>query len=147
MMARRRLMDRRRKLKSELLIDVSIDVAEVPASNDPNNSVQITLEAEAAMRAFQQLRPDKRRLLEPNLIVGLTQAEISARLSISLDTVNSNIRRGVMQVRDYLQVETQLFSSKNRGRICRIEANDSSAGASSSADPPATDIFTPECLS
>jgi RNA polymerase sigma factor (sigma-70 family) len=87
--ARRRLIDRRRKWKSELMIDSCIDVADTPASSDSGASPEISLEAEAAIGALRQLRPEQRRLLELNLILGLSQSEISARLNIPLGTVKS----------------------------------------------------------
>lgn len=113
MIARRRLIDRRRKLKFELLIDSSVDVAEAAGWADPGLFPQISLEAEAAMRALTHLRPERRRLLELGLMQGLSQSEIAAQLNIPLGTVKSHMRRGLQQVREYMHIEAERVVAKN----------------------------------
>ncbi len=110
MIARRRLIDRRRKSKVELLVDSSVDIEEAEDWTDPGTSPQIHVEAEAAMRALQQLRPEQRRMLELGLVYGFSQSAISAQLGIPLGTVKSHMRRGLIQVREYMHIPVPLLA-------------------------------------
>jgi hypothetical protein len=65
------------------------------------------------MRALQQLRPEQRRMLELGFVHGLSQSAISSTLSIPLGTVKSYMRRGLLQVREYLQTEAGFVSSRD----------------------------------
>ena len=113
MIARRRLIDRRRKWKCEVSIDSSVDVADAVGWVDPGVLPQVSHEAEAAMRALQHLGPERRQMLELGLMQGLSQSEIAAQLNIPLGTVKSHMRRGLTQVREFLHIGTEGSSSKN----------------------------------
>jgi RNA polymerase sigma factor (sigma-70 family) len=120
MIARRRLIDRLRKSKFELSIDSTVDVAHDLTSSEAGISHQSSAEAEMAMGALRQLRPDQRRLLELNLLAGLTQAEISAQLDLPLGTVKSHIRRGLMTMRQYMRITPEPGSSKKRRMVSPV---------------------------
>ena len=103
MIARRRLIDRLRKKSAEPPME-STDVLESVAWSDPGTSSEISLEAEQAARALAELRPEHRQVLELGLLHGLSQSEIAARLGLPLGTVKSFMRRGLIRVREYMNL-------------------------------------------
>ena len=92
MIARRRLIDRLRKTSAE-----------------PGMEPVETLEsvAEQAARALTELRPEQRQVLELGLLHGLSQSEIAIRLNMPLGTVKSFMRRGLIQVRKYMNIDAE----------------------------------------
>ena len=60
--------------------------------------------AEAASRALGQLRPEQRQVLEMSLLQGLSQAEIATALNLPLGTVKTFMRRGLIKVREALNL-------------------------------------------
>jgi RNA polymerase sigma factor (sigma-70 family) len=106
MIARRRLIDRLRKTAAEPPMD-PVEALESVAWADPGTASQISLEAEQATRAMAELRPEQRQVLELGLLHGLTQSEIAARLSMPLGTVKSFMRRGLIKVREYMNIDAE----------------------------------------
>jgi len=100
MIARRRLIDRLRKINTEPPMDSSIEVVNSIATPDPGSTSEICIEVQRAMEALAELRSEHRQVLELGILEGLTHAEISKRLDMPLGTVKSFIRRGLMCVRD-----------------------------------------------
>ena len=111
MIARRRLIDRLRKTTSEPPMD-PVDVLDTVAWSDPGTASEISIEAEQAARALQQLRPEQRQVLELGLLHGLSQSEIAARLGMPLGTVKSFMRRGLITVREYMNVDASGVSAR-----------------------------------
>jgi RNA polymerase sigma-70 factor (ECF subfamily) len=111
MIARRRLIDRLRKATAEPPMDGE-DALESVAWADPGNSPETSIEAEQAMRALAELRPEQRQVLELGLLQGLSQSEISARLGMPLGTVKSFMRRGLIKVRDFMNIDAQGISAE-----------------------------------
>ena len=111
MIARRRLIDRLRKTSSEPPMD-PVEVLESVAWSDPGTASEISLEAEQASRALHELRPEQRQVLELGLLHGLSQSEIAARLQMPLGTVKSFMRRGLVKVREYLNVDAAGVSER-----------------------------------
>jgi RNA polymerase sigma-70 factor (ECF subfamily) len=99
MIARRRLIDRLRKTTNEPPMD-SVDVLETVAWSD------------RAARALQELRPEQREVLELGLLHGLSQSEIAARLGIPLGTVKSFMRRGLIRVREFMNIDAEGVSAR-----------------------------------
>ncbi len=106
MIARRRLIDRLRKASAEPPMD-PVETLEAVAWADPGTASETSLEAEQATRALAELRPEQRQVLELGLLHGLTQSEIAARLQMPLGTVKSFMRRGLIRVREYMNVDAQ----------------------------------------
>jgi RNA polymerase sigma-70 factor (ECF subfamily) len=106
MIARRRLIDRLRKSSSEPATD-PVEVLETVAWSDPGTASETSLEAEQAARALNELRPEQREVLELGLLHGLSQSEIAARLDMPLGTVKSFMRRGLIRVREYLNIDAE----------------------------------------
>ena len=110
MIARRRLIDRLRKTGAEPPMDNSAELLDSVAWLDPGSPAETLLEAEQARLALQELRPEQRQVLELGLLHGLTQSEIASRLKIPLGTVKSIMRRGIMRVRQYMNIDANSVS-------------------------------------
>jgi RNA polymerase sigma-70 factor (ECF subfamily) len=111
MIARRRLIDRLRKASAEPPMDAE-EVLESVAWADPGNGPEISIEAEQAMRALAELRPEQRQVLELGLLQGLSQSEIAVRLGMPLGTVKSFMRRGLIKVREFMNVDAHGISAE-----------------------------------
>ena len=111
MITRRRLIDRLRKTSAEPPMD-SVDALETVAWADPGTAPEISSEVEQATRALAELRPEQRQVLELGLMHGLSQSEIAARLGMPLGTVKSFMRRGLIKVREYLNVDAPSVSAR-----------------------------------
>jgi RNA polymerase sigma-70 factor, ECF subfamily len=106
MIARRRLIDRLRKKSAEPPMD-PVDVLDSVAWSEPGSRSETSLEAEQAMRALKELRPEQRQVLELGLLHGLSQSEIATRLGMPLGTVKSFMRRGLIRVREYMNIDAE----------------------------------------
>jgi RNA polymerase sigma-70 factor, ECF subfamily len=104
--ARRRLIDRLRKRSAEPPMDPA-EVLETVACADPGNPPETSTEAGQAARALATLKPEQRQVLELGLMHGLTQSEIAARLGLPLGTVKSLMRRGLLRVREFMNVDAE----------------------------------------
>ncbi len=110
--ARRRLIDRLRKTTAEPPMD-PVEVLEFMTWPDSGTASEVSLEAEQAMRALAQLRPEQRQVLELGLLHGLSQSEIAARLSMPLGTVKSFMRRGLIRVREFMNIDDERVSARS----------------------------------
>jgi RNA polymerase sigma-70 factor (ECF subfamily) len=106
MIARRRLIDRLRKKSAEPPMDPP-EALESLAWADPGLTSEQSIEAEQCARALKTLRPEQREVLELGLLKGLSQTEIAAKLGMPLGSVKSFMRRGLMRLRESLQVDPQ----------------------------------------
>jgi len=111
MIARRRLIDRLRKTTSEPAMD-PVEALESVAWSDPGTASETSLEAEQAARALQELRPEHRQVLELGLLHGLSQTEIAARLGMPLGTVKYFMRRRLIKVREFLNIDAKSVSER-----------------------------------
>jgi RNA polymerase sigma-70 factor, ECF subfamily len=111
MIARRRLIDRLRKTSAEPPMDPleSLDAVSGAATSQ---SSETAVEAEQATRALAELRPEQRQVLELGLLHGLSQSEIAARLNMPLGTVKSFMRRGLIKVREQMNIDAEGVSSR-----------------------------------
>ena len=107
-LARRRLIDRQRKLRRnpepQSIEEGDIDF---PA---PRSAPQLEL-AEDGARAtacLEKLRQNEREVLELSIYHGLTQTRIAERTGVPLGTVKSLIRRALVQLRNCMQFSRQL---------------------------------------
>jgi RNA polymerase sigma-70 factor, ECF subfamily len=100
------MIDRLRKTTAEPPMD-PVDALESVAWADPGTASETSLEAEHAARAMAELRPEQRQVLELGLLHGLTQSEIATRLQMPLGTVKSFMRRGLMKVREYMNIDAK----------------------------------------
>ncbi|HXI77305.1 MAG TPA: sigma-70 family RNA polymerase sigma factor [Steroidobacteraceae bacterium] len=111
MIARRRLIDRLRKTSAEPPMD-PVEALESVAWADPGTASQTSVEAEQARRALAELRPEQRQVLELGLLHGLSQSEIAAQLGLPLGTVKSDMRRGLIKVREYMNMDAESVAAR-----------------------------------
>ena len=109
--ARRRLIDRLRKTTNEPPMD-PVEVLETTAWADPGSASETSQDAELAARALQELRPEQREVLELGLLHGLSQSEIAERLGMPLGTVKSFMRRGLIRVREFMNIDADGVSAR-----------------------------------
>ena len=104
MIARRRLIDRLRRHQRQPEFD-SLDHENAPElGSDAHNRLERDTEARLAAEALDQLRPEQRRLVELSVLKGIPHGEISESTGIPLGTVKSHIRRGLIALREALDV-------------------------------------------
>jgi RNA polymerase sigma-70 factor (ECF subfamily) len=89
-----------------------IEALETVAWSDSSISSETSMEAEQATRAMAELRPEQRQVLELGLLHGLSQSEIATRLKMPLGTVKSFMRRGLIKVREHMNIEAEGVSAR-----------------------------------
>lgn len=107
MIARRRLIDRRRSRGRRPALDAAAS-SELPAMIDPGNRPDVCAEASQAARALATLRPEQRQVLLLATCHGLSHGEIASQTGLPLGTVKAHVRRGLLSIRAALSgVEAQ----------------------------------------
>lgn len=105
MIARRRLIDRiRRQGREPRMEDVDAPGFELASSNSDEG--ETASEAALAAKAVVQLKPAQQRVLELGLLQGLSHSEIADVTGMPLGTVKTQMRRGLIKVRELMQVES-----------------------------------------
>jgi RNA polymerase sigma-70 factor (ECF subfamily) len=103
--ARRRLIDRRRKVQRRPVTD-SFDAApggrEVLQEASHDGGIETSAEAAMAARAMDGLRPEQREVLRLNVAEGLTHEEIAEQTGMPVGTVKAHARRGLIRIRKLL---------------------------------------------
>jgi len=101
--ARRRLIDRMRRAGAEPATESS-DVLDAAGWSEPGSAGEICAEAERAAHAVARLRPDQRKVLQLGILEGLTHSEIAEQTGMPIGTVKTYMRRGLIQVREWMSV-------------------------------------------
>ena len=97
MIARRRLIDRRRSRSRH---DARFEpVSELPAVRDEASAPDTCAEANQAARALDQLRPEQRQVLVMATAHGMSHSEIAEQTGMPLGTVKAHARRGLLSIR------------------------------------------------
>jgi RNA polymerase sigma-70 factor (ECF subfamily) len=107
MIARRRLIDRLRKLQRQVNADSLDDILTEPSSNLHQN-LQIGVEAKEAAKELNNLRPEQRQVLQLSIYQGLSHQEISNLTGMPIGTVKTHARRGLLQIRENLGLKEVL---------------------------------------
>lgn len=101
MIARRRLIDRRRKAsrrpQSEVLFEDSI-----PNSSMDGGITELHDEAGIAVQELRKLSEDQQKVLRLSIFQGLTHERIAEATGMPLGTVKTHARRGLIKLRDLL---------------------------------------------
>jgi RNA polymerase sigma-70 factor (ECF subfamily) len=105
MIARRRLIDRLRRANRRLAPE-SLEDAQVEPANRFDEKMQASVEAREAARAMQNLRPEQKQVLALSIIQGWSHQEISDATGMPLGTVKTHARRGLLQVREFLGLDS-----------------------------------------
>jgi RNA polymerase sigma-70 factor, ECF subfamily len=101
MIARRRLIDRIRRIQRQPNIDSLEDILVEPARNY-DKEMQMGVEARQAAEAMKDLRPEQRQVLQLSIYQGLSHQEISTLTGMPIGTVKTHARRGLQQIREAL---------------------------------------------
>jgi RNA polymerase sigma-70 factor (ECF subfamily) len=109
--ARRRLIDRLRRSKMGHLHD-SDEVLEDVRWAEPGNAGEVAIEAERAAAVVARLRPDQRKVLSMGLLEGMTHSEIARATGMPLGTVKTQMRRGLIQVRQWMRIDAPTKTSE-----------------------------------
>ena len=103
MIARRRLIDRFRAKAPET---TDIDDVEIVSDDDPAQAAELGADFNAVRAGLAQLKPEERKVLDLGFVYGMTQSEIVERTGMPLGTVKSHMRRGLIRLREWMQVGT-----------------------------------------
>lgn len=101
--ARRRLIDRIRRGKMNHLHD-SVEALEDVKFAQPGDEGEVAVEAERAAQVVAKLRPEQRKVLRMGLLEGMTHSEIARATGMPLGTVKTQMRRGLIQVRQWMNI-------------------------------------------
>ena len=101
--ARRRLIDRMRRSARQPGGE-SVESLDVIGWAEPGTRAEVCVEAERAARAVARLRPEQQKVLELGILGGLSHSEIATATGMPLGTVKTNMRRGLLQVRELMDV-------------------------------------------
>ena len=100
MIARRRLIDRKRKAGRTPAAQQLPDEPVGPAPG--SDRIEVEDEAAKAAAVLGELRDDERRVIQMAVYQGLTHEEIAAATGLPVGTVKTHIRRGLIRVRERL---------------------------------------------
>jgi RNA polymerase sigma factor (sigma-70 family) len=105
MIARRRLIDRRRKQqrRPDHNSPVSQDDVQIADGRFDHDVAETTDEAARAVAALNQLRPEQREVLELSIMHGRKYEQIATTIGIPVGTVKTHARRGLIRLRELLQ--------------------------------------------
>jgi RNA polymerase sigma-70 factor (ECF subfamily) len=93
---------RRRMRLNETAAEDLLDL-ESPSAERADLSAERAENAEAVRRAMRSLPDEQRKCIEWAFLRGLTHLQLSELLGAPLGTVKTNIRRGLLRLRDILQ--------------------------------------------
>jgi RNA polymerase sigma-70 factor (ECF subfamily) len=99
MIARRRLIDRRRKRARRPETEELVEATPAQADTMPP---EMGAEAALAARALSQLRPEQRQVLILTACHGLSHEEVATSTGMPLGTVKAHARRGLLRIREVL---------------------------------------------
>lgn len=99
MIARRRILDRRRRLESSRTEQALL---EEPARVG-TDSLAICEEAEKARKVLDSFPEEPRRVLHLAICQGLSHQRVAEITGLPLGTVKSHIRRGILRVKEILE--------------------------------------------
>ncbi|MEZ5305976.1 MAG: sigma-70 family RNA polymerase sigma factor [Pyrinomonadaceae bacterium] len=101
MIARRRIIDRMRSV-SRRPYSESLDDLLIEPSKDGAREIETRLEANRAAVALESLRKEQKDILKLSILGGMSHSEIADALGIPLGTVKTHARRGLLEMRRFL---------------------------------------------
>ncbi|MFT3687230.1 MAG: sigma-70 family RNA polymerase sigma factor [Phycisphaerales bacterium] len=119
MVARRRLIDRRRRSVRRSVEQATEDFSYVPSSRDegPEQAPDLSEDAALAQKLLCTLRPEQQKVLRLSIGQGLSHEQIAELLDMPLGTVKTHVRRGLISLREAMQkANPQLESGEETSR-------------------------------
>ena len=110
MIARRRLIDRRRRDGRTVLEQQGAERAVSPVA--PALAADTSEDALLAVRALETLRPEQQNVLRMSVIFGMPHERIAESTGLPLGTVKTHVRRGLIRIREMID---QARSSSGMG--------------------------------
>ena len=107
MIARRRLIDRYRQSKRTISAEsLQFDTQTAVKYDDRDIAGSLAADEQVALakQGMQKLKPEEKQILELSIQQGLSHGQIASRLKMALGTVKSHARRGLINLRAYLEV-------------------------------------------
>jgi RNA polymerase sigma factor (sigma-70 family) len=129
MIARRRLIDRRRRKKVLPDVDAFERRVEENATAVAESSY-ISEDAQRAAAALKTLRPDQQTVLRMSILHGLSHDQIAKATGLPLGTVKTHVRRGLIRLRETLGVPGE---NRNDSPTDTANDDDSMAGHGASS--------------
>ncbi len=106
MIARRRLIDRRRKAARHQP-PVEFDERFSPLDHQCLREFDVADQAASAAAALETLRPEQQRVLRLSIFQGLSHERIAESTGLPLGTVKTHVRRGLIRLRELLANDSQ----------------------------------------
>lgn len=102
MVARRRLIDRRRKAVRRSVEQATEDFSYMPGDDghEPGTKADLSDDARLAFELLNTLRPEQQQVLRLAVGQGYSHEQISALLGLPLGTVKTHVRRGLISLRE-----------------------------------------------
>lgn len=116
MVARRRLIDRRRAHHREQSRRTRDGEDLDGLASRTHHELELHVEAVSAARAFQELAPERQLVLQLSICEGMTHDQISRDTGIPIGTVKSHVRRGLNAVRNRLRLSVEGMEAKGSPR-------------------------------
>jgi RNA polymerase sigma-70 factor (ECF subfamily) len=106
--ARRKLIDRQRKLRRDVAYQ-SVEEQELGGVGNPDlAAIENSDDSRRAVACLGKLRETERQVIELSVYHGLPQARIAEQTGTPLGTVKSLIRRGLLQLRNCMKIGPRL---------------------------------------
>lgn len=102
MIARRRLIDRRRRAgrRPEAPMDGQDLAVSAPVQA---RTVELSEDAKLAAGALEALRPEQQQVLRMSVLMGMSHERIAETTGLPLGTVKTHVRRGLIRIRELLE--------------------------------------------
>ena len=101
MIARRRLIDRRRRLETEPVVE-PLDETEHALSHDARQALEASAEMERVVSVIGTFKPEQQEVIRMASWLGMSHGAISRQTGIPLGTVKSYVARGLNTIRQVL---------------------------------------------
>jgi len=109
----RRLLINRYRQRRRRPTEVAVDETESLQWAATGLSSETSAEANQASAALSSLRPEQQRIITLAVVHGLSQSEIAAQIGMPLGTVKTLMRRGLLKVREMLNIEVDVEAGED----------------------------------
>lgn len=106
--ARRRMIDKLRSKQRRPRMEEFDETAVMDPAGATDAVGEIAAEAAIARRALAELKPEQQRILMLGVVQGMTHSEIAELTGKPLGTVKTQLRRGLIRVRELIEQSSDL---------------------------------------